>query len=110
MTLLLTKKWQLLKRNGDRMKIKWLHKAINELDTELTYIAQDNPEAVRHIYTVIKEHVLILKDFPQAGRMGRVFHTRELIIEKYSYIIPYRIKNDCIEILRFFNSKRKPPC
>ncbi len=43
-----------------------------------------------------------LKQFPESGRPGRVPMTREVIV--HPYIIPYRIKGDCVEILNIFHS------
>ncbi len=34
------------------------------------------------------------------GRPGRVLGTRELIVSSAPYIVPYRVKNNFIEILR----------
>lgn len=34
------------------------------------------------------------------GRPGRIPGTRELIISSIPYIIPYRVKNNSIEVLR----------
>ena len=43
------------------------------------------------------------------GRPGRVFGTRELVLNKFPYLIPYRVKNNCIEILRIFPTRMSQP-
>ncbi|PIW88418.1 MAG: type II toxin-antitoxin system mRNA interferase toxin, RelE/StbE family, partial [Nitrospirae bacterium CG_4_8_14_3_um_filter_44_28] len=40
---------------------------------------------------------------------GRVEGTRELVISGLPYIIPYRVKNNTIEILRVLHAARKWP-
>ena len=43
------------------------------------------------------------------GRHGRIEGTRELVIPGLPYIIPYRVKNNVIEILRVLHAARKWP-
>jgi plasmid stabilization system protein ParE len=38
-----------------------------------------------------------------------VVGTRELLVPKTRYLIPYRIRADQVEILRVFHTSRKPP-
>ncbi len=91
------------------MEVKWLKKALINLDKEAEYIAQDNPQVA--IFTVhrIKEGVDLLKENPSLGRPGRIEGTRELVIDKTSYIVPYRVCNSRVEILRVFHTSRKLP-
>jgi toxin ParE1/3/4 len=46
---------------------------------------------------------------PHRGRPGRWPGTRELIITRTPYIVPYRVTSDLIEILRVFHSARRWP-
>ncbi len=62
-----------------------------------------------HIANIVKERVELLNSFHELGREGRVKGTRELVFAEFPYIIPYRIKNGNIEILRFFHAKRQIP-
>ncbi|MDY6850779.1 MAG: type II toxin-antitoxin system RelE/ParE family toxin, partial [Thermodesulfobacteriota bacterium] len=43
--------------------------------------------------------------FPAGGRPGRIPQTRELVVAPY--ILPYRIKDDVVEILDVFHSAQK---
>jgi plasmid stabilization system protein ParE len=43
------------------------------------------------------------------GNPGRITGTRELVIIGTRYLVPYRVKNQQIEILRIFHTSRKPP-
>jgi addiction module RelE/StbE family toxin len=91
------------------MRIKWLKRALENLEAEAAYIAQENPKAagecVNHILSAVQQ----LARHPNIGRAGRVFGTRELVITRYPYIVPYRIKNETIEVLRIFHTSRKWP-
>ena len=95
--------------SGAIMRIKWLRAALRDLDAEVAYIAEQNQEAASHLYLLVRERTAILAQFPDLGRPGRVFGTRELVLERYPYIIPYRVKNNTVEILRLFHTSRKQP-
>ena len=91
------------------MRVRWLRTASRNLDAAIEYIAREDPGAAAKAYTHIREIVAVLAEQPGLGRPGRIFGTRELVIEKYPYIIPYRIQNDEVQILRVFHTSRKPP-
>lgn len=91
------------------MEVKWLKKALSNLDKEAGYIAQDNSHAAFTVVQRIKESVNLLKENPSLGRPGRIEGTKELVVDKTSYIVPYRICNNRVEILRVFHTSRKPP-
>ena len=91
------------------MQIKWLNRAKRALDNEISFIAQEDIELAQKIYAHIQVQVLMLKEFPELGRSGRIWGTRELVISKYAYIISYRIKDKNLEILTVFHTKRQLP-
>ena len=82
------------------MIIKWLDDAVYDLQALRQYIAQDKPSAANRIAKQILKAVNLLSNQPGMGRPGRVLDTRELIVSSTPYIIPYRVKNNSIEILR----------
>ena len=91
------------------MRVRWLNRALQNLEAEAAYIAQENPKAARECVHHILRSVEQLAHHPQIGRAGRVFSTRELVITHYPYIVPYRIKNEAVEVLRVFHTSRKWP-
>jgi len=91
------------------MRVKWLRNALLNLDEEATYIAAEDPTAARLVAQRIVEAVALLAEQPAMGRPGRVVGTRELLVPKTRYLIPYRIRADQVEILRVFHTSRKPP-
>ena len=93
------------------MQIKWLRKALQNLDDEATYIAKEDPLAAANVVERIVNTVNLLIDNPSLGHIGRVPGTRELVIPNTRYIVPYRVQSrlDQIEILRVFHTSRKPP-
>ena len=91
------------------MRVRWLRKALANLDAEAAHIARDNPAAAARVVLAIEEAVQNLARFPALGRPGRVPGTRELVVPATPYIIPYRVRNNAVEILRVFHASRKWP-
>jgi len=93
------------------MEIKWLRKALKNLDKEAEFIAKDDPQAARQVVHRIHHTVSVLADNPSLGHIGRVNGTRELVIPNTRYIAPYRVRPRLrrIEILRVFYTPRKLP-
>ena len=91
------------------MRVRWLRKALANLDDAADYIAQDNPGAARVMVEEAFRLTDLLADNPSMGRLGRVPGTRELVMPRHPYIIPYRIRSGCVEVLRFFHAARRWP-
>ena len=91
------------------MKIVWTEPARQDLRDIFIYISEENPNAARTLLSEIKERAVLLQDNPLIGRMGRVDGTRELVITGTHYILPYRIKEQQIQILAVFHTARKWP-
>lgn len=94
---------------GGKFKVRWLKAAIKSLEIEAEYIARDDPRAAAEVVRKIYEATSRLEQYPASGRIGRVQETRELIIPGTPYIVPYRIKDKRIEILRVFHGSRRWP-
>ena len=91
------------------MQIKWLRKALRNLEQAHAYISKDDPEAARRTVLKIQGAVSQLVEFPFMGRTGRVEGTRELVISNTPYLIIYQVKGDAVEILRILHASRKYP-
>ncbi|MDO8261893.1 MAG: type II toxin-antitoxin system RelE/ParE family toxin [Gallionella sp.] len=91
------------------MPVRWLRKALLNLDQEASYIAQDNPKAAANLVLHLRDSALLPGDQPNLGRPGRIPGTRELVVSNLPYILPYRVRNDIVEILRVFHMSRKWP-
>ncbi len=91
------------------MRIRWLRTALRNLDEEAAYIAADNPAAASLVIERVLEAVTQLIEQPGLGRPGRVPGTRELVVTKTRYLVPYRVRRDSVEILRAFHTSRRLP-
>ena len=54
------------------MRVRWLRRALENLNAEAEYIAQDNHSAACEMFVYVKTSVDKLADFPAIGRPGRV--------------------------------------
>jgi toxin ParE1/3/4 len=91
------------------MRVRWTRSSLRTLDEIAEYIAQDRPMAARRLVERIREAVEDLASQPSLGRQGRVPGTRELIVPGTPFIIPYRLKEETIEILDVFHAARLWP-
>jgi toxin ParE1/3/4 len=89
--------------------VKWLDVALDSLIVEAEYVSQDSAAAAERIVDAIVRAVENLKRFPAAGRPGRVPGTRELVVPRTPYIVPYRVRADTVELLLVLHAARKWP-
>jgi toxin ParE1/3/4 len=92
------------------MTLIWSPESIRDLISLRTHIAEHDPAAAKRVAV----HVLycvehLLSENPQLGAPGRVPGTRELVIPKTPYIVPYRILGMTIEIARVYHRSRRWP-
>jgi toxin ParE1/3/4 len=90
----------------DGMKLRWLSPALANLDRVYEYIAQENPKAARFVFTRIQATTQKLKRFPNAGRVGQVAGTRELVVPNLPYVIVYRVTETEVQILRVWHTSQ----
>jgi toxin ParE1/3/4 len=91
------------------LRVRWLKRALLDLDEAEAFIAQDNPSAASGIVEKIVNAATLLKDQPGLGRAGRVPGSKELVVPGTPYIVPYRVKDDTIQVLRVYHTSRKWP-
>ncbi len=73
------------------------------------YILEDNPLMAEKILDIVYEEIQHLSENPFLGRAGRVPKTRELILAKVPFVVPYQVRANTLEILRVYHSARKWP-
>ncbi|MGD0268442.1 MAG: type II toxin-antitoxin system RelE/ParE family toxin [Candidatus Sulfotelmatobacter sp.] len=90
-------------------RIRWLKTALKNFAEEISYIASDDPAAASLVARRIADTVALLATQPAIGRPGRIPGTRELLVPKTRYLVPYRVRRGVVEILRVFHTSRRPP-
>ena len=88
----------------------WSPEAIDDLASLRAYIEQDDPAAAEQIALHIIHNVeTLLPRNPEMGRPGRIPGTRELVIPRTPFIVPYRLRGKTIQVLRVFHGARRWP-
>ena len=91
------------------MRIKWLGAALLDLDEIEAYIAEDRSVVAVDVVVNIIKAVSLLGEQQGIGRAGRVPGTKELIVPGLPYIVPYRVKDEVVQVLRVYHTSRKWP-
>ncbi len=92
------------------MIVVWSPEAIDDLSALRAFIGKDAPAAARRAVLGILTHVHeVLQRNPEVGRAGRIPGTRELVIARMPFIVPYRIKADTLQVLRVYHGRRRWP-
>ncbi|WP_095149160.1 type II toxin-antitoxin system RelE/ParE family toxin [Pseudomonas sp. Irchel s3a18] len=91
------------------MRVEWLRTALKNIDDEATYLALENPKTATDFVKAIFASVEQLSRFPAMGREGRLPGTREWVLPAPPYLIPYRVRQGRLQILRVFHTRRLPP-
>lgn len=91
------------------MKIIWSRRAIGHLTALRKYIQKDSEQNVALVAQRILRSVDLLQTQPDMGRLGRIVGTRELVVPDTPYVIPYRFRNNRIELIAVFHGRQKWP-
>jgi len=92
------------------LRLRWTKRAERDLDEIASYIGHDSPAAAARVILELIDRVAAnLTKHPAIGRAGRVLGTRELVIGELPYVVPYRVREQDIEILRVLHTSRRWP-
>jgi toxin ParE1/3/4 len=91
------------------MRVRWTAPALRDLEAIGDYSARENPAAAAGIVNRILDQADLLASYPHAGRAGRVPGTRELVISNTPFILPYRVREEAVEVLAVFHGAQQWP-
>lgn len=93
------------------MQLKWTELAVADLDHIEAYITRENcaSVAIDVVLNVIDTAELLLPEHPNAGRVGRLKDTRELVVSGIPFTIIYRQLDDAnqLQILRVLHDAQQ---
>jgi plasmid stabilization system protein ParE len=93
--------------------VRWSRAALDDLRSQVDYIARENPAAARRVATRIPLSGAALSEIA-TGRIGRVPGTYEKVVQGLPYIIAYSIQarssgRETIHIVRVIHGARNWP-
>lgn len=91
------------------MRLRWTPPALRDLEAIGDHIAMDSAPAAARVVARIFEQADLLTAHPHIGRPGRIAETRELVVTGTPFIVPYRVRDDDVELLAVFHGARRWP-
>ena len=91
------------------MKVVWSRRAIRHLVHLREYLEKESEKGVARVAGRMLEFVEVLQDHPNMGCPGRLPGTRELVVPGTSYIIPYRVRSERLELIAVFHGRQQWP-
>jgi toxin ParE1/3/4 len=91
------------------MKLVWSRRASRHLVYVRQHIEKDSEQNAALVASRILKAVEFLQSHPEIGRAGRVLGTRELVVPETSYVIPYRVRGQRVELIAVFHGRQKWP-
>jgi toxin ParE1/3/4 len=90
--------------------VRYLPRALRQLNEILTYLAERNPAAARRVGDAIRRSIARIADFPHSARPSGVAGIRELAVIRYPYIVFYSVDDDRreVHILRVRHTSQDP--
>lgn len=81
------------------MKLRYTHRAVDNLSEIARYLNERNPHAALRVRKAIEESIGLLASFPRAGRFQTTEGVRKLVTRKYSYLVYYTHEEAADEIV-----------
>jgi toxin ParE1/3/4 len=91
------------------MRVVWTAPALRDLASIRTYIAQERPSAAERQIRRVVAAAAALAEFAESGRPGRRAGTRELVVSRTPYTLPYRLRGELIEVARVLHGRQRWP-
>jgi len=91
------------------LRLVWTERSLADRRQIYEHIEADSPRAAVEIDERIGAAARRLVEFPQSGRLGRVEDTRELVVGRTAFVMPYRIVGDAVRILRVLHGAQAWP-
>ena len=89
------------------VKVFWTKSALLNLEAELDYYGQINQDLAKELSIIVRDGIEKIQFMPGLGRAGKKIGHREYVLQKYPYIIAYRMRNSVLEILAIVHQQRK---
>jgi toxin ParE1/3/4 len=90
------------------MKVRYTRDARSELSVIGDYLRENSPDVITKVISTIRTRVSQLQKHPYLGRPTREPGIRSLSINRYPYIVYYRVTDDTVSIVHIRHQRRAP--
>jgi toxin ParE1/3/4 len=90
------------------MTLIYTPRSLHDLQSISSYLAIKNPSASRRVMACIRSTIETLETFPHIGQHVANSHHRQLVVQRYPYLVFYRIIKDDVFITHIRHSARRP--
>jgi toxin ParE1/3/4 len=92
------------------MQVRWSQPAVADLTGIFEYLSEHrSSDLAESVIRTLFEAAESLGAMPKQGRPGREPDTRELVVQRYPYIVFYTLQQDALEILRVLHTSQRFP-
>jgi toxin ParE1/3/4 len=88
------------------LKLIWTDQALSDLEEIEAYIANGNPRVASLLAKQVYRESFVLRRNPYLGRVGQIDGTRELVIQRYPYLVIYEVTSGSVRVLSVFHTSR----
>lgn len=88
-------------------RVYWAEMAESARDARIEFIARTSLDAALEQFEEVHRQTTRLLTFKYLGRPGKTKGTRDLTINRTSFVVTYRIIGDNIQIMRFRHASEK---
>lgn len=81
------------------MRVDWSTPAADEFEAAQTYFLSVNPIAASRLAQRVDAAVRLLRERPDAGRIGLREGSREWVVQRSPYLLVYRVTDTAVQIL-----------
>lgn len=82
-------------------------RAAQDLEAIYQYRARQSEETAQRVLAAILAAIRRTAAHPLSGRPGARPRTREIVVTDYPYIIPYRVQDDVLVVLRIYHARQQ---
>lgn len=91
------------------MKVRFTTAARLQFDGALGFLAERSPVAAYRLSLRVQQACASLEQFPESGQVRFRSGIRVIKVQRYPYLLFYRIRSDSIEIVSVRHAARRPP-
>jgi toxin ParE1/3/4 len=91
------------------MKLHVFARAKRDLDEAFAFIELDDPASAKNVARLLMKSIRLIAENPSIGRPSADKRVREWSVPGLPYVIPYKIKDATVQIIRVYHTRRSRP-